>query len=100
MLLLNKYYVWKNETTGTHNGIGWQKAKRYVKIGASDILGILPGGRFLAIEVKANYNNPTEEQQLFIDDINKKGGLAFVAKSRQDVIDRFREEGYDIKRIA
>ena len=49
--------------------------------GVSDIIGCIPKtGRFLAIEVK-----PTGEQQQFIDTINEAGGLAFVARSVEDV---------------
>jgi hypothetical protein len=42
-------------------------------------------GRFLAIEVKRPGNKPTPEQQQFIDTINEAGGLAFVARSVEEV---------------
>jgi hypothetical protein len=54
--------------------------------GVSDIIGCLPKtGRFLAIEVKRPGGKPTPEQQQFIDTINGAGGLAFVARSIEDV---------------
>jgi Holliday junction resolvase len=54
--------------------------------GIADILGCYKG-RFLAIEVKRKGQNPTELQQAFIDQIQRAGGLAFVARSSDDVID-------------
>jgi len=54
--------------------------------GIPDILGIW-NGRFLAIEVKTNAGKLTEKQSDWIDKINRAGGLAFVARSIDDVID-------------
>lgn len=59
---------------------------QFGKIGASDILGIMPDGRLLAIEVKAAGKYPTTAQAIFINDIKARGGVAFVAWSVQDVI--------------
>lgn len=54
--------------------------------GCSDILGWLKNGaRLLAVEVKRPGENPTPEQQSFIDSVNGDGGLAFVARSISDV---------------
>src|SRR5260221_14020117 len=54
--------------------------------GVSDILGILNGGRFLAIEVKSKRGVLTIEQKIFLEEINHAGGIAFMAKSVDDVI--------------
>jgi len=53
--------------------------------GVSDILGILPKGRMLAIEVKTLKGKLSPKQQSFIDSINLRGGLAFVARSVEKV---------------
>jgi len=58
---------------------------RYTLKGTSDVLGILPTGRFLAVEVKSATGRVTVEQRAFLDRINKSGGIAFVARSLQDV---------------
>lgn len=88
-LKAKRVFVWKNKTTGTFNN----KAGKYIKSpyqlnGVSDILGILPDGRFLAIEVKRPYvrgvqsaGKPTREQLRFINNINNFGGVAFVCDS-------------------
>lgn len=55
--------------------------------GKSDILGILKDGRFLAIEVKAKDGHVSDDQNYFIEMINKNGGLGFIAYDVQDIID-------------
>ena len=61
--------------------------------GTSDIIGILPNGVFLAIEVKRN--NPktyaSKEQKEFIQNINDRFGVAFVARSIQDVEEHLKD---------
>lgn len=53
--------------------------------GVSDILGILPGGTFLAIEVKRPGKRPTDIQDEFLTRVGQAGGVAFVATSVEDV---------------
>lgn len=55
--------------------------------GVPDIIGILPGsGRILGIEVKRPGGKPSDLQIKFMEDINKSGGVAFVASSVEEVI--------------
>lgn len=61
-----------------HQGLGSEK-------GVPDIVGIFQG-RMLAIEVKAPRGIPSEHQKNFIQAINRHGGIAFVARSIDDVI--------------
>jgi hypothetical protein len=63
--------------------------------GSSDILGVIPGGRFLAVEVKAPDGRVSPEQREFLADIKNMGGLAIVAKSFQDIDNALREAGYN-----
>jgi hypothetical protein len=53
--------------------------------GVSDVLGVLPGGRFLAIECKGPTGRPSPEQVEFIERVRAAGGVAFVARSLEDV---------------
>ena len=53
--------------------------------GMSDILGMLKGGRLFAIECKSRTGKIMPHQQEFLDLINNGGGLAFVARSVEDV---------------
>lgn len=54
--------------------------------GVSDIIGVF-NGRFLAIEVKAAGGRVTPEQERFIETVRRHGGIAFVARSIDDVIE-------------
>jgi hypothetical protein len=64
--------------------------RRFVKFttakGISDIIGILPGGRFLAVECKIRPNKPTFDQECFLEQIRKAGGLAVVVYEVTDLI--------------
>lgn len=60
---------------------------RLAPAGFSDIAGIY-NGRFLAIEVKQPGKKPTAVQQAFLDAVTAAGGVAFVAHSLDDVMDR------------
>jgi hypothetical protein len=64
------------------------------KKGSADILGILPGGRFLAVETKASDGRLAPEQADFLGQIRGMGGLAIVAKSWREVDQALREAGY------
>ncbi|MBY0578448.1 MAG: VRR-NUC domain-containing protein [Burkholderiales bacterium] len=59
---------------------------RYGFRGCSDIIGQLKGGRILAVEVKAPGGRLTPEQCDFLDLVTRHGGLAFVARSADDVL--------------
>ncbi len=80
-------YAWKVKTTGTWN----EKRKRFLKpsplyrTGIADILGILPDGKLLAIEVKSAKGRLQENQKIFLREIRDRGGVAMVARSLEDV---------------
>lgn len=60
--------------------------------GISDVIGLAPTGRFIAVELKAGKNKPTEHQAAFLDEVRKRGGIAIVAYSLDDVCEQFREQ--------
>lgn len=60
--------------------------RRFVKFthgveGISDIVGVMPSGRFIAVETKMKGNKPTELQAAFIQRVKASGGLALVIYS-------------------
>jgi hypothetical protein len=55
--------------------------------GIPDIIGIWKG-KFLAIEVKTRLGKLSEQQIQKLDEINQAGGLAFVARNIDDVIEQ------------
>lgn len=87
-LRMNDIYAWKNESTGVYDPVRkvFRTNHNPFKIkGTSDILGIYHG-TFLAIEVKTAKTYPTADQKLFMENIRERGGIAFVARSIDDVI--------------
>jgi hypothetical protein len=54
--------------------------------GGSDLIGIAPDGRFLAVECKTSIGQPTDAQVRFIDAVRSKGGRAGIARSAEDAV--------------
>lgn len=54
--------------------------------GSSDLVGLTPDGRFLAVEVKPPTGRVTDEQRNFIERINELGGVAGVARSPEEAV--------------
>lgn len=89
----NKIFTWKNVTGGYFDPVRKifrKQTSPYAINGTSDVLGILPDGKFLAIEVKSKVGRPSPEQLFFIDKINSFGGLAFIARSVDDVMEKLK----------
>lgn len=86
-LKLKKIFAWKSNTVGIKKENG-----KYIPAGmrgVSDIIGILPGGRFLAIEVKRDRKQLLSPyQEIFMENIRAQGGIAFVAYGLDDVMAR------------
>ncbi len=86
-LKLRGFYAWRNQTQGTWDaGKGIYRNAQTLK-GVSDILGVLSGGRILAIEVKRPGGKLSLDQVEFLKKVQGLGGKAFVAYSLQDVIE-------------
>jgi hypothetical protein len=64
------------------------------KRGSADILGCLPGGRFLAIEVKTEHGHLSPEQKEFLQDIKDLGGIAQVVRDWRAIDQALHEAGY------
>lgn len=87
-LALIGIYAWKNQTTGvydTKRKIFRKSWNKYHINGVADILGILPTGMLLAIEVKTKKTYPSQNQKDFLKNISDNKGIAFIARSIDDV---------------
>jgi hypothetical protein len=62
--------------------------------GISDIAGIGPGGRYIAIEVKAGTDRLSGSQGSFLSMVRMMGGIGIVGRSVEQVIKEL-EEGLD-----
>ena len=97
-LLRRGVFAWNNPRGGAWTQKGGKSGENYDAKGsflryggpkgASDIIGILPGGRFLAIETKRTHGGKASEEQIrFIDEVNRRGGLGFFAKNLDEAIE-------------
>lgn len=78
-------FHWKAKTVGTWDAGKniYRKSAGYMK-GVSDLIGLY-NGRMLAIEVKSARGRPTPEQVTFQECVRHNGGIAFIARSVEEV---------------
>jgi len=55
-------------------------------VGSSDLIGLCPDGKFLAIECKTALGQPTTAQLNFIAAVIRQGGRAGVARSGSEAV--------------
>lgn len=77
--------VWRNNCGVLKNAAGIP-IKFGLCVGSSDLIGITPDGRFLAVEVKTQNGKPTPEQIRFIEAVKRKGGVAGIARSPAEAL--------------
>lgn len=83
---LKGIFAWTNKTQGTFDPVRRVFRTSNQLKGVPDILGVLPDGRFLGIEVKRKGGIVSPEQSAFIGKASRLGALCFVAYSVDDVI--------------
>lgn len=95
-LKLKNVFFFIHDSVGIYDprrGVYRKNISPYRIKGVADILGIYRG-KFLAIEVKSEKGYPTPAQSWFIEKVKSEGGIAFIARSIDDVK---RELGEEIK---
>ena len=85
-------FHWRNNTGAVRLGPG--RFMRFGKVGSSDILAVLPGGRLLCIECKAKSGRLSPEQKQFLEEVKALGCLAVVARDWQELDEALCEAGY------
>ena len=85
--------VWRQNAGGMK--ATYQGKNRFIKFshreGISDIIGIAPDGRFIAVELKVGKNKTTERQEEFLAEVRQRGGIAIVAYDLDEVAKQFQE---------
>lgn len=75
-------FVWRQNSGANVIPASAGQPRRFVRFndapGCSDIIGVTPWGRFLAIECKVGRNKPTDKQRAFLDAVTAAGGIALV----------------------
>lgn len=77
--------IWRNNTGVLKNAAGIP-IKFGLCVGSSDLIGIAPGGRFLAVEIKTCKGRATPEQLRFIEAVRARGGVAGIARSPAEAL--------------
>lgn len=75
----NGIFCWRNNSNAQRG-----RSNGYMT-GQGDIIGITPDGFFLSIEIKTRTGKVSQAQKDFIAEINERGGVAFVARSVDDL---------------
>ena len=89
--LLSDGMFWIHDSIGVFDPVKrcYRRRSKYHRNGVSDILGLYRG-KSVAIEVKTPKGRLSPEQDLFLKDFASHGGIAIVARSREDVIEGIR----------
>ena len=77
--------VWRNNCGVLKDSTG--RPIRYgLCVGSSDLIGVAPDGKFLAVEVKTATGRTSEAQDRFIAAVLRLGGRAGVARSPEGAV--------------
>ena len=77
--------VWR-QNTGVLPDISGRPIRFGLCVGSSDIVGLCPDGKFLAVEVKTAIGQPTDAQVRFLDAVRRQGGRAGIARSGAEAV--------------
>jgi penicillin-binding protein-related factor A (putative recombinase) len=85
-LKMKNVFAWKTKTVGTFDPTKkvFRKPSPFYRKGVSDIIALIEG-RLIAIEVKSKTGRVSQEQIEFLNQINARGGVGFIARSIEDV---------------
>jgi len=90
-LRLRGILAWRNNSGAATIGEG--SGRRFVRfglVGSADIIGVMPGGRFLAVECKAARGRLSEAQGEFLRRVQDAGGVACVVHGVDELEDVIR----------
>jgi len=89
------FFVWNNPTGAVR--IAPDRWVHFGRKGSPDIIGVLPDGRFLAVEVKSPHGRLSPEQSAFLEKVRRLGGMALVVRGWRELDGALREAGYAMK---
>jgi len=64
-------------------------------VGSADLIGwVTVNGRaiFLSVEVKTETGTPSDEQETWLKNVKRMGGIAFIARSPEQALQKLEEE--------
>lgn len=74
-----KELTWRGYTVWIQNNLAVRKRKFIGRLGVSDVIGITKDGRWVACEIKTLNDRLSNDQILFLNDVKKAGGEAYLA---------------------
>ena len=81
-------FAWRNNNAPTYDSRKGVFRRAISPPGAPDIIGVMPpDGRLLGIEVKTRTGRVSPAQDAFLTEIQRMGGVGFVARGVKDVED-------------
>ena len=83
--------VWR-----THSGTSMGGKMHHAPAGTPDIIGYLPGGRMLALEVKLPGGVVSDAQANWLKHAKSQGVLCAVVRSPKDAADIVRDARFDV----
>lgn len=96
LLNLMGIFAWRNNTgayKAKSNRTLKERVVYYGKKGSADIIGILPDGRFLAVECKRESGKASPDQLLFLSNIKANKGVACIVHSCDELMEVLKKEG-------
>ena len=92
-LAVRGIHAWRNNSgvSRPERRDGSRGFVRFGHVGSADIIGVLPGGRFLGIECKAPRGNLSRHQLEFGQRVRADGGIYMVVRSVDDLIEQLQE---------
>jgi hypothetical protein len=87
LLVALHIFSWRNNSGAVQIG---ERFLRYGLKGSADILGVLPSGRFLAIECKAPGGVQSPNQKWFQQKIEINGGVYLLVESAAELADKLK----------
>lgn len=86
-LSLCGFFVFRVNTTGVYDPVRkvFRRLGGFNMKGVADIIGVLPNGQFLAVEVKTATGRQSLEQKIFEKNVKANNGIYILARSIDDV---------------
>lgn len=82
-LAMRRIFAWRNNTGSYKTPEG--RFIRYGHVGSADIIGLLPDGRFLAVECKTPEGRQSKAQRIFQSSITRNNGVYILARGTEDL---------------
>ena len=83
--------AWRSNNAGVRVGEGASRYAFHGTKGVPDIVGVLPGGRFLGIECKSDIGRQSPEQEDMQERIEAAGGRYLLVRSAADLAEGLKE---------